>query len=298
MPAVPLPDPSLLAKLEAFRLAVKSVRWGSRLGGPFPINRRGFSGEFADYAAYSPGDDIRAIDWNLYGRTDRLFVKTYREEVELSVEILVDATASMTLPSPLKFERAVQVGLCLAYVALAAHHQVRLSWMTSGRPRATRWFIRPAELPELLGTASGIVPGGMVELDVWVRQALATLHMRGGQCLLVSDGMIPAASFLRAMHQLLMQHLEVKVFQVLSPEELHPSRWFRAGQVVDSETGATHELAYSTVELEQAVREHNEQLARAGLRHGIPVVQHRLDESLEQFFLKTLPARGFLEPVG
>ncbi|MBI4342450.1 MAG: DUF58 domain-containing protein, partial [Candidatus Omnitrophica bacterium] len=70
--------PSFINRLETLELSVKWVRAGHKLGGRFPINRRGSSVEFADYTSYSPGDDIRAIDWNLYARLDRLFVKTYK----------------------------------------------------------------------------------------------------------------------------------------------------------------------------------------------------------------------------
>jgi uncharacterized protein (DUF58 family) len=91
-------DPNFLARLEALRLSIRQVRWGSRLGGRFLINRRGSSIEFADYVAYAPGDDIRSIDWKLYARLDRLFVKTYKEEIELAAELLIDATASIRAP--------------------------------------------------------------------------------------------------------------------------------------------------------------------------------------------------------
>src|SRR3989338_327661 len=111
--------PQFISRLEALQLSVRWVRAGNRLGGRFAINRRGSSVEFADYAAYSPGDDIRAIDWNLYARLDRLYIKTYKEEITLSVEVLVDATASMGLPSPDKFTRAKQLAVSLAYIALA-----------------------------------------------------------------------------------------------------------------------------------------------------------------------------------
>src|SRR3989338_8070956 len=87
--------PQLINRLEALELSVKWVRAGTSLGGRVPINRRGSSIEFADYAPYYPGDDIRAIDWSLYARLERLFVKTYKEEIELTVEVLVDATSSM-----------------------------------------------------------------------------------------------------------------------------------------------------------------------------------------------------------
>ncbi|MBI4354068.1 MAG: DUF58 domain-containing protein, partial [Candidatus Omnitrophica bacterium] len=85
-------DPALRLRLDALRLAARRIQWGSRLGGRFAINRRGSSVEFADYAQYTPGDDIRTIDWNLYARLDRLFVKLFKEEIELSVEIVVDAS--------------------------------------------------------------------------------------------------------------------------------------------------------------------------------------------------------------
>ena len=91
--------PTYISRLEALQLSVKWVRSGTKLGGRFPINRRGSSVEFADYAAYYAGDDIRAIDWNLYARLERLFIKTYHEQIELSVEIIIDATGSMGLPA-------------------------------------------------------------------------------------------------------------------------------------------------------------------------------------------------------
>src|SRR3989338_11375022 len=98
MAVIPALDPRLLSRLEPLRLAARRIQWGTRLGGRFPIHRRGSSVEFADYAQYTPGDDIRSIDWNLYARLDRLFVKLYKEEIELSVEVVIDATASMGLP--------------------------------------------------------------------------------------------------------------------------------------------------------------------------------------------------------
>lgn len=288
-------DPAFLARLEALELSVRWIRWGSRLGGRFTISRRGSSIEFADYAAYAPGDDIRAIDWNLYARSDRLFVKTYKEEVELAVEVIVDATASMALPTPRKFERARRLALCLAYIGLAGRHQVRLSWIKPGRALATSWGFHRAHLTRLSEWADPIVPGGQVTVSEWMQTALPTLKMRGGQALFLSDGMYRLADLFHALHLLMQRHLEVKIVQVISPEELDPARLIRGGRVVDGETGLTQELAYSPAELARAVLEHNEQLARFCRRNGIPLAQHRLDEPLETFVLKILPARGFLE---
>ncbi len=288
-------SPTLLSRLDALRLSVRHVRWGTRMGGRFAISRRGSSIEFADYAAYAPGDDIRSIDWKLYARLDRLFVKTYKEEIELAVEIVVDATASMGLPSPQKFERAVQLGLCLAHIGLAGRHHVRMSYLKPGRTLASAWCFHRADLARLTAWGSATQPGGRMAFSEWVRTALPVLRMRGGQLLLISDGMCQAADWFQALHLLMRRHLEIKCIQVITPEELNPARLTRGGVLVDSETGLTHELGYSASELSRAVSQHNETLARFCKRQGILFVQHRLDEPLDEFLLKTLPARGFLE---
>ena len=315
MPVVNLPGSALLARLEALRLSVRQVRWGARLGGRFVVSRRGSSIEFADYLPYSPGDDIRSIDWKLYARLDRLFVKTYKEEVELTVELIVDATASMGLPTPQKFRRACELALCLASVGFAGRHHVRASWIAPGdrggtvraaeevaqqaraapRPSATPWFTHRADLTRLAQWMSRPAPAGAVTMRPWMQQTIPALRIRGGQALLISDWMCPLADAFEALHLLRRKHVEVKVIQVLSPQELEPARLFRGGVLIDSETGLTHELAYSASELTQAVLEHNERLARFCKRYGMPFAQARADEPLEEFVLKTLPSRGFLE---
>lgn len=287
--------PQFIGRLEALQLSVKWVRAGHRLGGRFPINRRGSSVEFADYAAYAPGDDIRSIDWNLYARLDKLFVKTYREEIALTVELFVDATASMGLPTPEKFERAKRLAVSLGYIALADGHHVRLSWIRGGRLTVGPSLHQRNDLFRLADLAAPAGVAGQTLLADWMERAAVALRLHGGQAILITDGMTRPADFFRALHVLMVRNLEIKVIQVLSPQELHPSRLMRGGVVVDSETGTTHELAYSSAELERAVAEHNETLVRFCKRHGILFARHRLDEPLDTFVTKSLPALGFLE---
>lgn len=287
--------PAFLSRLEALELSVRWVRAGTRLGGRFPINRRGSSVEFADYAPYYAGDDIRAIDWNLYARLDRLFVKTYKEEIELTVELLVDATSSMGLPTAEKFLRANQLAVCLGYVGLTGRHHVRLSWLKPGRPSSTPWFHSRSDLLRMAEAAEAARPGGQITYADWMARAAAALRIRGGQAILITDGMVPPADFFKALHVLMVRNLEVKVLQVLTAQELHPAKLLRGGLLVDVETGRTHQLAYSAAELDRAMSDHNEQLVRFCKRNGIPFARHLLDEPLESFVMKTLPVRGFLE---
>src|SRR3954471_1918730 len=96
-----LPPPftsEFLSRLEALRLRTRKQVLGSAPGG-YSSPRRGSSLEFADYRKYSPGDDLRYVDWGIYGRTDRLYVRLFHEEVDLFAYVFVDASASMAFPS-------------------------------------------------------------------------------------------------------------------------------------------------------------------------------------------------------
>jgi uncharacterized protein (DUF58 family) len=284
----------LIRRLEALELAVRWVRAGSRTGGRFPINRRGTSIEFADYSPYTAGDDIRAIDWNLYARLDRLYVRTYKEEIALSVELIVDATPSMGLPVLDKFTRAQRLAVCLGYIALADRHHVRLSWIKPGVLTGGGWWTQRNDLPRMLHAVERGKTGRQILLAEWMRRAAITLKIRGGQAIVITDGMSRPADFFRAMHLLLVRHVEIKVIQVLTPQELRPARPFQTGSVVDAETGLETQLAYGADELARAVAEHNETLARFCKKHGIAFVQHRTDEPMESFLTKVLPRRGVL----
>ena len=295
MPTSEWLTPQLIRRLEALELSVRWVRAGHRLGGRFSVNRRGSSVEFADYAAYTSGDDIRTIDWNLYARLDRLFVKTYKEDVALSVELIVDATDSMGLPTPEKFIRANQLAVSLGYIGLADGHHVRLSWMKAGSPAASPWLYRRHDLFRMEALARVARLGEHVPLADWMHRAAVALRIRGGQAILLTDGMVRPAEYVRALHGLTARNMEVKVIQVISPQELHPARFFQGGAAVDVETGMTRELAHSPAELDRAMAEHNELLARFSKRHGVPFAQHRLDEPHDAFLTKTLPRHGFLE---
>lgn len=287
--------PKFISRLESLKLAVRWVRAGNRFGGRFPVNRRGSSVEFADYAAYSAGDDIRAIDWSLYARMDRLFIKTYREDIALSIELIVDATASMGLPAPNKFERAKQVAISLGYIGLIGRHHARLSWIRPEHFRAGPWYHQRSDLSRMAQAAESVVAGGAVPLAEWMRRASIASRMHGGQAILVTDGMIRPADLFRGLHVLMVRNMEIKMIQILTPEELHPARLLRAGTVIDAETGATHQLSYSPSELDRAVAAHNESLMQFCRRHGIAFAQHCVDEPLEPFITDTLPRRGFLE---
>ena len=114
---------SLLRQLEQLELQARR-RSRSAGKGERRSKARGQSVEFADHRNYVAGDDLRYLDWNLYGRLDRLFVKLYEEERELPVQIFLDASESMGFGTPSKFELARRVAAALGYVALCGFDRV------------------------------------------------------------------------------------------------------------------------------------------------------------------------------
>src|SRR5712672_273606 len=115
--------PELLRRLEQFQL-LAARRAKSSAKGERRSKARGQSVEFADHRNYVPGDDFRYLDWNLYGRLEKLFLKLYEEERELPVRIFLDASESMTFGEPRKFDFARQVAAAIGYVALCGFDRV------------------------------------------------------------------------------------------------------------------------------------------------------------------------------
>src|SRR6266480_6739802 len=115
--------PDLLRRLEQLQLLAQR-RAKSSARGERRSKARGQSVEFADHRNYTAGDDFRYLDWNLYGRLDRLFLKLYEEERELPVTIFLDASESMTFGSPRKFDFARQIAAAVGYVALCGFDRV------------------------------------------------------------------------------------------------------------------------------------------------------------------------------
>src|SRR5690349_18722045 len=119
----PLLDPEFLHKLEQLELVSRKIIMG-RMKGERKSKRRGSSVEFAEHRQYSAGDDLRHIDWNAYGRLDRLFLKLFLEEEDLQVHTLLDTSLSMGFGTPTKLHYGKQVAAALAFIGLVNHDRV------------------------------------------------------------------------------------------------------------------------------------------------------------------------------
>src|SRR6266550_7206991 len=113
----PLLDPDFLARLEQLELVSRKIFTGA-IKGERRSKRKGQSVEFADYRNYVKGDDLRHLDWNLYARLDRLFIRLFQEEEDLHFYVLIDNSLSMDFGSPSKLRYAKQVAAALGFIGL------------------------------------------------------------------------------------------------------------------------------------------------------------------------------------
>jgi len=226
-------DEAFLRQLERLLLLMRSPVRGGLKGGRRSV-KRGQSVEFADYRDYAPGDDLRQLDWNVYARLEKLFVKLFLEEEDVTISLFVDASASMTYGTPSKILFAKRAAAALGYIGLASEDRVRVTAL-SGRIARRRASLRGSgRVFRLLADLSAIeAADGPTDLLVAARHAAAQLHGRG-VVILLSDLLDPAAD--RVIRELAATGSELIVLHVLSPDELDPPLEGDL-HLVDAETG-------------------------------------------------------------
>lgn len=241
-----IPAP-LLARLDRLSL-VSRRRSAATLHGERPSRAIGASLEFADYRGYVPGDDPRRIDWNLYGRSNALFVKQFEAQQMLPVHLLVDVSRSMDYGQPNKLYVARQLAAALGYVGLASFDQVTVGVLARSAEQAASVAFGPAwgrahwsALFAALSQAASGDPAEARGATDLARAISAYLHhaRRPGLALLISDLLSP--SWETGIRQLLASRNEVVVLHLLAPDELDPVAAEEV-RLVDRETGRTVEV--------------------------------------------------------
>lgn len=295
--------PQVLRRLEQFQL-IAARRAKSSAKGERKSRARGQSVEFADYRNYVLGDDLRYLDWNLYGRLDRLFLKLYEEERELPVRIFLDASESMLFGSPTKFDFARQVAAAIGYVALCGFDRVslhvfpELQATTDGelpgynQQMAIRGALRSvrgkkSSLP-YFANLSGLKAGGRADFNASLKRGVLESR-QAGIAIVLSDFLDPAgyeAGFLA----LVGRGFQVNAIQILSPEELNPGA-FGDLRLVDSETGAVQEVTFGKYRLaayQQAVANYVQRLREFCKGRGVHFFSVNSGESIEDLLLRQL----------
>jgi uncharacterized protein (DUF58 family) len=302
--AAALLTPDLLRRLEQFQL-LAARRAKSSAKGERRSKARGQSVEFADYRNYSPGDDFRYLDWNLYGRLDKLFLKLYEEERELPVRIFLDASESMTFGAPPKFDFARQVAAAAGYVALCGFDRVAvypfpemdaraagLEAAALSAEQAARGGLRAVRgrksAMQFFHNLGAITAQGAANLNEALRRG-AIESRQAGVAVVLSDFLDPAG-YEGGLNALIGRGFHVNAIQILAPEEFSPPAYGDL-RLVDSETGALQEVTFGKFRLkayQQTVRNFCQRLREYCQGRGINFFSVASDASLEQLLLKQL----------
>ncbi|MFO0915602.1 MAG: DUF58 domain-containing protein [Pirellulales bacterium] len=232
-----------LARLERLEIVSRKIFRG-RMKGERRTRRKGQSVEFADFRNYVAGDDLRFIDWNMYARLDRLFLKMYLEEEDLHFYVLVDASASMDFGEPTKLWYAKQLAAALGYVALCRMDRLRIE--TLGQPlRAPGPVLRGRHsLWRMLEQLQRIETSDSENVSLEDGLKNFCLRNAGKGVLVVISDMMDKHGYENALRYLVANQLDVYVVQVLSPVEIDPDL---AGdlRLIDAEDGDQAEITVS-----------------------------------------------------
>jgi len=280
-------DPAFLARLEGLDWVSRRVLRG-KLQGERRSKARGQGVEFADHRPYVAGDDLRFVDWNIYGRLNQLVLKLFLEEQDLTVHVAVDVSGSMATGDPAKERFAKRLAAALGYLSLVHNNRVTLSRFAGGLlgqlgPMRGRGYL--ASMAEFLLAADG---PGTSRFEAACRQ-LAAGRTGSGIMVVLSDFLFKEG-FEAGLNRLVSPHYDLYVIQVLSPQELSPTL---SGdlRLVDVEDDDATEVTISGALLKAYQRNlaaYCNQVKGLCLRHGAVYGLASSADSVESLVLNTL----------
>ncbi len=298
----PLITPTLLRQLEQLQL-LAARRSKSSARGERRSRARGQSVEFADYRSYVVGDDLRYLDWNLYGRLERLFLKLYEEERELPVRIFLDASESMTFGEPRKFDFARRVAAAIGYIALCSFDRISVIPFPSAEGRmksagggdsqsAIRSALRSVRgkksSMQFFQNLTALTAGGPADFNEALRRgAIEARHT--GVAVVLSDFLEPTG-YEAGLTALVARGFQVNAVQILAPEELEPTTYGDL-RLVDSESGEEREVTFGKFRLkayQQTVQNFCGRLREYCQTRGLHYFLARSDMDLGELILKQL----------
>jgi len=298
-----------MAGLDRLDLLSHKVFAGKLLG-ERRSKRRGRSVEFDDYRPYVPGDDLRYIDWNVFARLEKFFLKLFYEEEDLSLMLIVDASASMDAGEPSKLILAHRLAMALGYVGLVNLNRVTIARFSQsglvrlapmrGRPSVARLGAFLLESLDPRSERPGEQPIGDFNA---VMRTLATTRQGKGVVVLLSDllvreGVLPGLNYLSGA-----RGWDACCLQILSPDELDPARAGRGGvlagdlRLTDTETGRTAEVTISAPLIARYRQRLDRFLAQTERLCEARSIQHILvpsDADPRAFVLRSLRQRSVL----
>jgi uncharacterized protein (DUF58 family) len=289
----PLLDPQFLHRLEQLELVSRKIFVG-RMKGERLSKRKGQSVEFADYRNYVVGDDLRFLDWNLFGRLDKLFIRLFLEEEDLHFYVLLDNSLSMDFGSPTKLRVAKQLAAALGFVGLVNQDRVVIEAFNDRLTQSMPPLRGRRSLWRMLDFLDKVEPAGPSDL----KRALKSFSLKAsgkGVVVLLSDFM-DKGGYEEALRYLVARQMDLYAIQILSHEEIDPEVVGDL-KLVDVEDDDVAEITVSKALLKR----YKENLAayRAGLyefctRRGVTCLFTSNRVPFEQLVLTYLRQRGLV----
>jgi uncharacterized protein (DUF58 family) len=287
----------LMAKLDQVDVVSRKI-FAGKLQGERRSKKRGISVEFADYRHYAHGDDLRFIDWNIYARLDRLFLKMFLEEEDLSLVIAIDASASMHWGNPSKFIFNQRLAMALGYIGLVNHNRVSLYAFGGGEVRPLPNLRGRRRTKEMGAWILALEPAGPSHFDEAMR-VIALGRQGKGVMVILSDFMFKEG-YDKGLRYLSGGGYDTFCIQVLSPEEVDPARKGLAGdlRLTDVEDEDTAEVTISAALLKRYKENLDAYCGRLRehcVRRGMIHVTVDTATNLDTLLLDYLRRRGLLK---
>jgi uncharacterized protein (DUF58 family) len=212
-------DPTFMARLDQLDVMSRKLLAG-KMKGERRSKRRGQSVEFADYRNYTIGDDLRFIDWNIYARLDKLFLKLFLEEEDLSLYIMLDVSKSCDFGEPQKARYLKQVAAALGYIGLVNYNRVSVVAMADGIVAETGAIRGRRRVAQMLDFINKLQPTGASHMaEACKRFALA--HRHKGVCVVLSD-FFDKGGYENGLRYVAGGKYDLFAVQILSPQEIDP----------------------------------------------------------------------------
>ena len=293
--------PQFLRQLDPFSIRAKHAFRGTFRGERRSLNR-GTGMEFADYRAYEPGDDLRHVDWNIYARLDRLFIKLFHTDEDLPFVLLIDNSRSMEFGSPTKLMCAKQIAAALGYIALAHADSVTLYTCAERLSPLLPPTTSKSQFSRLTKALNAIAASGETRLTECLKQ-LHTYQHRSGMVVVLSDFLDPRG-YADGFKLLSGRGFALTAIHLVSPEEMDPQTHLENRPtdgdwlVEDAETGETKAVTINAETLAQYKDQQQtfcDNLQRFCTDQGVDYAQLKSDTSVESFVLQELHKIGFIQ---
>ena len=293
--------PQFLKQLEPFHIRSNRSFRGEFRGERRSPNR-GVGMEFADYRVYEPGDDLRHVDWNIYARLGKLFIKLFHADEGLPLALLIDNSRSMAFGAPTKLACVKQIAAALGYIALGHADSVAVYTCAERLSPALPPASTTSQFSRLTQVLTAIVADGQTRLTECLRQL--PMYQRHPCAVVILSDFLDPSGYEQGFKLLAGRGFSLTAIHLMTPAEMNPQRYLENGPtgrdwlVADAETGETRAITINPETLSQYQNQQQtfcDTLQRFCTDQGVGYAPLRSDTPIEPFILNDLHRTGLIQ---